>query len=160
MAENKNSFLIDKKWNIEISKLSDNDSGKLIKAIFSFVNDKEPEINENIEGLFIAITEQIVFEWSKFNPKTNKYHWNYQGGISAENHIIRNSTEIKIWRTKVFERDNYTCQNCGEKGGELNAHHIKMFSQFPKLRFDVSNGLTLCKQCHINIHKNHRNERI
>ncbi len=154
MAENKKSFVLYKTWIEPIKKTSINDAGILFKAILDFVNNIEPEINENIEGLYLAITEQIVFEWSKFNPKTNKYHWNYQGGISAENHIIRNSTEIKIWRKKVFERDNYTCQNCGEKGGELNAHHIKMFSQFPELRFDVSNGLTLCKKCHINIHKN------
>lgn len=159
MAENKKSFVIYKYWLNPISKLSKSDAGNLFKAILEFVNDIEPELNENIEALYLAITDQIVFEWSKFNPKTNKYHWNYKGGISSENHIIRNSTEIKIWRSKVFKRDNYTCQHCNKKGGELNAHHIKTFAKFPELRFDVNNGLTLCKNCHINLHKNLRNER-
>lgn len=72
------------------------------------------------------------------------------------NHKQRQSTEYRQWRKSVFERDNYTCQVCGVSGGELNAHHIKPFSVYPDLRFDVSNGLTLCKQCHINVHKAER----
>jgi len=159
MAENKKSFILYKYWLNPISKLTESDAGKLFKAILDFVNDIEPEIDESFEGLYLSITEQIVFEWSKFNPKTGKYHWNYQGGISAENHIIRNSTEIKSWRTKVFRRDFYTCQHCRKAGGILNAHHIKPFAKFPELRFEVSNGITLCKDCHTNEHKRLKNER-
>ena len=52
------------------------------------------------------------------------------------------------WRTKVFERDNYTCQICGVKNCFLTAHHIKSRAKFPKLRYNVSNGITLCELCH------------
>jgi hypothetical protein len=58
-------------------------------------------------------------------------------------------------RRKVYQRDNYTCQNCGAKGGskgnaELHAHHIVPKSNGGTHR--VSNLKTLCKQCHEAVH--------
>lgn len=75
-------------------------------------------------------------------------HYNWQGGITPINFAIRESFEYEEWRKAVFERDGYTCQDCGEVGGKLEADHIKLFSRYPKLRFEVSNGQTLCKDCH------------
>jgi 5-methylcytosine-specific restriction endonuclease McrA len=68
------------------------------------------------------------------------------------NDDIRRTSRYRKWRTKVLERDNYTCQECGQEGGELHAHHIKPFAKYKKLRFEVSNGLTLCAECHRKIH--------
>lgn len=63
------------------------------------------------------------------------------------------SSDYKKWRKTIFERDNYTCQKCQTKGGYLQAHHIKSWIEFLELRFEVSNGTTLCKNCHQEIHK-------
>lgn len=52
------------------------------------------------------------------------------------------------WRKAVFERDNYVCQDCGAKGGYLTAHHIKSWAKYPELRYELSNGKTLCEPCH------------
>lgn len=70
----------------------------------------------------------------------------------------RNSPQYREWRTNVFERDSYTCQQCGQVGGELNAHHIKPFSEYVELRFELSNGLTLCVPCHKEVHRSEGNE--
>jgi len=51
------------------------------------------------------------------------------------------------WRKKVYFRDNHSCQLCGSKR-LLEAHHIKRWSDFPQLRFDPNNGVTLCRACH------------
>lgn len=66
---------------------------------------------------------------------------------------IRTSKRYREWRRSVFKRDDYTCQDCGDKSCKgnrivLNADHIKPFSQYPKLRFDINNGRTLCVDCH------------
>ena len=65
----------------------------------------------------------------------------------------RHCCEYNDWRKKVYERDKYTCQICGIKGGKLNAHHIHKYSQYPALRYDIDNGITLCEDCHRKIHK-------
>ena len=75
-------------------------------------------------------------------------HWNWKGGISSEHIRIRQSVEYKEWRKAVFTRDNYICQICMQRGGTLQADHIKRFADYPKLRFVLSNGRTLCEDCH------------
>lgn len=62
---------------------------------------------------------------------------------------LRTSKRYAEWRLAVFERDNFTCQECGQRGGKLNADHIMRFADYPSLRFDVSNGRTLCVACHL-----------
>ena len=61
---------------------------------------------------------------------------------------IRESLEYEEWRKQVFERDLYTCQDCGQIGGFLNADHVIPFAFYPELRFELSNGRTLCRDCH------------
>jgi len=80
--------------------------------------------------------------------RAGSQHHFWQGGITKENMKIRNSLKMKNWRNAVFVRDNYTCQICNVRGGELQADHIKQFAYFPKLRFDLNNGRTLCVDCH------------
>jgi len=73
---------------------------------------------------------------------------NWRGGITPLNRHIRGSFEYRQWRKSVFERDNYICQLCGVKGGQLNVDHIKPFADYPELRFSLLNGRTLCRVCH------------
>lgn len=82
------------------------------------------------------------------NMPTGEEHFNWQGGVTPINAKVRNSLEYKEWRNKVFERDNYTCQNCKIRGGKLEADHIKPFCKYKELRLIINNGRTLCKECH------------
>lgn len=83
----------------------------------------------------------------------------WEGFITSDNNRERGSFKYDEWRSKVFERDNYTCQCCRDHTGlghsvVLNAHHIRNFSENIDLRFDVDNGITLCDKCHSQRYKN------
>ena len=79
--------------------------------------------------------------------------YNWKGGITSENHRIRNGFNIRFWREKVFKRDNYTCQKTKIRGGILRCHHIKTFADYPESRFDIDNGITLSDKIHKEFHK-------
>lgn len=70
-----------------------------------------------------------------------------------ETELARNTKEYTQWRIAVFQRDKFTCQKSGKRGGVLNAHHIIPFSTNKSLRFDVNNGITLSEKEHIKFHK-------
>lgn len=75
---------------------------------------------------------------------------------------IRHSTRADQWSRDILKRDDYTCQECGKRGGYLEAHHIvgfkKLFEEFNIKSYDeamntpelwsLNNGIALCKECH------------
>lgn len=96
--------------------------------------------------------------YRKTSPKiVGENNPNWKGGITPVHALIRTSAEYKQWRTAVYRRDNWTCVFCRvkctgakAKRGEviIHADHIKPFAEFPELRFDITNGRTLCDKCH------------
>lgn len=61
-------------------------------------------------------------------------------------------TKNKNWRNQIFIRDSFTCNICGIKGDKLQVHHLNSYAYFKEQRFDLDNGVTLCKKCHTNFH--------
>jgi hypothetical protein len=89
--------------------------------------------------------------------------WDRRLGVGVRNnrrpqeHLF--TFEYKEWRTAVFTRDRYTCQACGKLGSSvrLEAHHLKSWHNYPELRYEISNGVTLCAQpCHKNANREQR----
>jgi hypothetical protein len=148
----KSSFILHLDALSILNRMSDDMAGRFIKIIYEY--QKTGVLPELDLALDMAITPFInQFERDNIKLRQGERHWNWQQGKSSQNKIIRNSSEIKEWRKCVFERDFYTCQKCLKRGGILHSHHIKRFSEYPELRFDINNGITLCKTCHIKIHK-------
>ncbi len=65
-----------------------------------------------------------------------------------DNRPERDTPEYRSWRYSCLVRDGFQCQLTGQKGGELEVHHIKRWADWPEGRYMISNGITLSKQSH------------
>lgn len=78
----------------------------------------------------------------------NHYLWKKDRNLIKGTHE-RNNPEYKQWRKEVWLRDNFTCKianpNCE---GRIEAHHILGWRDYPELRYQVNNGITLCHAHH------------
>ncbi len=72
---------------------------------------------------------------------------------SATRVATRSLPKNKEFIKAVLAADNYTCQVCGKRGGDICAHHVRNYKSYPLGRFDPENGTTLCRDCHILFHK-------
>jgi 5-methylcytosine-specific restriction endonuclease McrA len=86
----------------------------------------------------------------KTNPEN---HPRWLGGKSQENQIGRGTLEYQEWRINVWKRDFFTCKKCLKIGKDLNAHHINSWVDNVDDRYSIDNGVTLCGDCHKNLHK-------
>jgi hypothetical protein len=134
-----------------------------IKKKMSLASKGNPKSEKHRKAISKALTGKPK-PWQVGNK-----HWNWKGGISSFMLQIRNCWKYKEWRSSVFERDNYTCQSCGDnKGHNLNAHHWKEFSKIIEKNniitleqaldceelWSINNGITLCEKCHKDLHTN------
>ena len=98
----------------------------------------------------------------KDNPmygQTGKLNPNWNGGHSPE----RQSKYAKyFWKELakfILKRDNYKCQKCGiehKNQNKLIVHHKKPWAKYPELRFEPSNLMVLCEECHKILHREKR----
>ena len=90
---------------------------------------------------------------------------NWKGGKTSESRKRRSRIEWKEWRQSVYERDDWTCQNCLKSGVHLHPHHILNHYSNIDLVYEIDNGITFCKDCHYMFHskygfKNNNEEQV
>lgn len=107
---------------------------------------RKPSVN-TLDKLRLSHIGQKAWNKGKKSQLSGDMHWNWKGGISKGYKSGYYSFEYKNWRRACMERDNYSCQECGFKG-YLTVHHIKSFAYYPELRYELTNGTTLCELCH------------
>ncbi len=87
----------------------------------------------------------------------------WRGGVTDLRHLIRSSFMYRQWRSDIFTRDNFTCQSCELRGGNLQADHFpktfkEIFYEYSiksledaygcEELWNINNGRTLCYKCH------------
>lgn len=61
----------------------------------------------------------------------------------------RGDSAYREWRKNVWLRDDFKCKIANpDCSGQLEAHHILGWTQYPELRYDINNGITLCHAHH------------
>ena len=109
--------------------------------------------NKGKTGIYSNGTLEKMSEAKKGKPNLKirgKNHYNWRGGNSKNRQLVYGRYKYRAWRRNVYERDNYTCQLCGDNsGGNLIAHHILPYRDFKQFRYTIKNGVTLCKECHL-----------
>lgn len=102
---------------------------------------------------------------AKDRGKNNRQenHHNWKGGkLIRTASPVRRTAKYKQWKNTVLKRDDYTCQKCFTRGGELHPHHLERLADLVEKYitenkqinvdddyfYDLNNGQTLCKKCH------------
>lgn len=131
--------------------VSDETKEKMSVAISNLPYERRLKISLSHTGLKESAEHRLSIKksWEKDPERQRKEnHWNWKGGITPIRKKLYFSEDYKNWRKSVFERDKYQCVSCGCVGNDLQADHIKPWSEYPEFRFDIDNGRTLCINCH------------
>jgi hypothetical protein len=131
------------------------------ERVHHFLGKKRPEmIGENNPSKRLEAREKIskarkgiknnYAPWNKglrLLQLSGENHWNWKGGISKNVHSV-DEPNYKEWRKRIFKRDNYKCRMDKNCKSYIQAHHILPWRDYPELRYEINNGITLCLAHH------------
>lgn len=101
-----------------------------------------------------TLTDEHRAAIRKARSGKNSNFW--RGGATSER------ASVAAWSTQrasaVHAQYDYTCQECGRRGGRLHAHHIAPVWLRAELARSIGNLISLCETCHRAVHTSVRNE--
>jgi len=120
------------------------------------VLNRTPEVIERLKTTMRSSEYRLKQSKGKTGSNNGMY------GVTGENHPQwnpdrtheqrikeRKTLQYSNWRKSVYEKDGYKCKICGDStGGNLVAHHLHSYSKEPTRRYETTNGMTLCNNCH------------
>jgi len=151
-----NTFL--EKYGVENPFESDEIKKKIIETNLKKYG--KPHYNQTKESqekrkstMFEKYGVEHIMHLSEYQEKmTGSNHPSWKGGVRHPR-WDRLQPPYKEWRDSVYGRDRYTCQKCLQHSNKLEAHHILNWNDFENERYNVSNGITFCQNCHIEFHR-------
>jgi len=78
---------------------------------------------------------------------------NWKPNLNDIDRLDRRTDALYVeWSQAVMQRDDYTCVLCGERNCKHASHHLEGWTTNEALRYEVSNGITLCEEDHTLFH--------
>ncbi len=97
---------------------------------------------------------EYISKYQKNNPEKRlvimKRHFEKYGKVFDMTYVGYINALI-MWSKTIKKLDNNMCKLCGSIEN-LNSHHIQPKGDFPELSLFLDNGITLCEECHGEIH--------
>jgi len=110
---------------------------------------------KNYKQKFCSRQCGLDFNYKDRVKRINKYRGTKPRTYHLKKRPKHGGIKYQEWRMSVWKRDKFTCQKCGKTTNELKkegikicADHIKPYCNYPELRYELSNGRTLCVPCH------------
>jgi hypothetical protein len=101
MAENKKSFVAYCDWQETFEELSDEEAGKLVKHLFNYVNDKNPETSDKLTKMcFIPIKQSLKRDLKKYEGYIEKQSINGKKGGRPKNPTLLEITQPFLEKPK------------------------------------------------------------
>lgn len=121
-----------------------------VKQIVSCIGVCGHEITTTLQSLLKSKTKMCVSCAAHLRDGENNYNW--KGGYKNKRAAFRASYESKSFVKAVLKRDGYSCVICGKRR-DVEVHHKDGYSWCLDRRADVTNGVTLCFECHKKFHR-------
>lgn len=119
---------------------------------------KGPSRSERLKGKTKSLEHRIAMSKAQTGRIKGEKHHKWKGGISNSAYNREGRLEYRLWKQMVHEQSGFKCSRCGVEQGTfceccgqritLHAHHVRPYADHPELRYDVSNGISLCSACH------------
>ena len=145
-----NSYVKELKSSITIAKEVGSSSSTVITWLKNF-NIERREKGGSLRGKTMSLASRAKMSAAKKGKYTGESNSNWKGNKVSDEVRERSSYIAKKWRALILERDGNKCQKCANVKN-LHVHHIKEFKDYPDLRWDINNGITVCVSCHEKIH--------
>lgn len=103
----------------------------------------------NTRGVGRTLSTETRKKISESHKGPKSYLWIADRSKLKDDHKDRGGQLHREWSKNIKNRDGWKCKiSNGDCSGRLEAHHILSWSDYPELRYEINNGITLCHAHH------------
>jgi 5-methylcytosine-specific restriction endonuclease McrA len=117
------------------------------------MNNTKTSWNKGLKGFMKGRKVSVATRVKQSESQRLEKNHNWKGGISIRKNRRIIGVYQQIWRDAVLLRDKSSCQICGRFCMYPFVHHVRHIKDYPELKYSVENGVTLCNDCHLTVHK-------